>query len=170
LITTGEKTDMFRDPHAGYNIDNAPKLLFKAENEFVLSASIEHSFTNKWDGGAIILKSDSLNWIKFCFEKDYIDLKRVVSVVTKNFSDDCNSEEIDSSKIFLKMAKAGDVITLYRSINGKDWLLIRHFRFEIKPGFEVGFLAQSPMGRKCEVEFSNIIYERKKIKDPYAGE
>src|SRR5258705_3917198 len=160
-VEAGEKTDMFRDPNVTYNRDNAPKLLFKADENFVLSASIEQSFTNKWDGGAIVIKSDSLNWVKFCFEKDYTRAKRVVSVVTKNISDDCNSVEINTNKVFYKVAKADNVITLYYSTNGVKWFLIRHLQFEAKPGFEVGFLAQSPTGTKCAATFSNIKYQAK---------
>jgi uncharacterized protein len=169
-LEAGEKTDMFRDPNVTYNTDNAPKLLFKADENFILSASIEHSFTNKWDGGALVIKSDSLHWIKFCFEKDYTGAKRVVSVVTKNISDDCNSVEINTNQVFYKVAKAGNVITLYYSTNGVKWFLIRHLQFDTKPGFEVGFLAQSPTGTKCVVKFSNIKYQSKKIKDPYIGD
>jgi uncharacterized protein len=169
-IVAGEKTDMFRDPNVTYNTDNAPKLLFKADEDFVLSASIEHSFANKWDGGAMIIKSDSLNWVKFCFEKDYTGARRVVSVVTKNISDDCNSVEINADRVFYKIAKAGNVITLYYSTEGTKWFLVRHLQFDAKPGFNVGFMAQSPTGTRCEVKFSNIKYEKKKIKDPYAGE
>lgn len=169
-ITAGEKTDMFRDPNVTYNTDNAPKLLFKPDDDFVLSARIEHSFSSKWDGGAIVIKSDSLNWIKFCFEKDYTGAKRVVSVVTKNTSDDCNSVEISANKVYYKVAKAGNVITLYYSVNGKKWLLVRHLQFDLKPGFAIGFLAQSPTGTKCEVKFSDIKYQAVKIKDPYLGE
>jgi uncharacterized protein len=169
-ITAGEKTDMFRDPNVTYNTDNAPKLLFKPDDDFVLSAGIEHPFSNKWDGGAIVLKSDSLNWIKFCFEKDYTGARRVVSVVTKNISDDCNSVELNSDKVFYKLAKAGNVITLYYSADGAKWFLVRHLQFEVKPGFQVGFLAQSPTGKKCEVSFSDINYQAVRIKDPYLGE
>lgn len=169
-ITAGEKTDMFRDPNVTYNTDNAPKLLFKPDDDFVLSARIEHSFSSKWDGGAIVLKSDSLNWIKFCFEKDYTGAKRVVSVVTKNTSDDCNSVEVSANKVYYKVAKAGNVITLYYSINGKKWLLVRHLQFDLKSGFAIGFLAQSPTGTKCAVKFSEIKYQAIKIKDPYLGE
>ncbi len=169
-ITAGEKTDMFRDPNVTYNTDNAPKLLFRADPDFVLSVAIEQAFTNKWDGGAIVLKSDSINWIKFCFEKDYTGARRVVSVVTKNISDDSNSIELNANKAYFKMAKAGNVITLYCSADGEKWLLIRHLQFETRPGFKVGFLAQSPTGTKCEVTFSEIRYEKKKIKDPYLGE
>jgi regulation of enolase protein 1 (concanavalin A-like superfamily) len=170
IILAGEKTDMFRDPNVTYNTDNAPKLMFKADDDFILSAAIEHSFINKWDGGALVIKSDSVNWIKFCFEKDYTGAKRVVSVVTRNISDDCNSVEINSNKVFYKVAKADNVITLYYSTNGESWFLVRHLQFETKSGFEVGFLAQSPIGSKCEVRFSSIQYQSKKIKDPYLGE
>jgi len=170
IIEAGEKTDMFRDPNVTYNTDNVPKLLFKADENFILSASVEHSFTSKWDGGALVIKSDSMNWIKFCFEKDYTGAKRVVSVVTKNISDDCNSVEIYANKVFYKVAKADNVITLYYSTNGDKWFLVRHLQFDAKPGFEVGFLAQSPTGTKCVVTFSNIKYQDKKIKDPYIGD
>jgi regulation of enolase protein 1 (concanavalin A-like superfamily) len=170
IITAGEKTDMFRDPNVTYNTDNAPKLLFEGDDNFVLTASIEHAFTNKWDGGAIVIKEDSLHWIKFCFEKDYTGAKRVVSVVTRDISDDCNSEEIKANKVFYKIAKADNVITLYSSGDGRKWYLVRHLQFETKKGFKLGFLAQSPTGSRCEVKFSDIDYKLVKIKDPYAGE
>ncbi len=169
-IVAAEKTDMFRDPNVAYNTDNAPKLLFEADEDFVLTASIEQAFYSKWDGGAIVIKQDSLNWIKFCFEKDYTDARRVVSVVTKNISDDCNSVEMNANKVFYKVAKADNVITLYCSANGIKWYLVRHLQFDARKGFRVGFLAQSPTGKQCEVKFSNIVYQVKKIKDPYLGE
>lgn len=169
-IVAGEKTDMFRDPNVTYNTDNAPKLLFKPANDFILSTSIQHGFTNKWDGGAIVLMEDSLNWIKFCFEKDYTGAKRVVSVVTKDISDDCNSIEIPNNKVFYKIAKADNVITLYASVDGKKWLLIRHLQFNNSKPIQVGFLAQSPTGKLCKVSFADIKYQAKKISDPYTGQ
>ncbi len=169
-ILAGEKTDMFRDPNITYNTDNAPKLLFTPDTDFVLTVSIEHSFSNKWDGGAIVLKQDSLNWVKFCFERDYTGARRVVSVVTKNISDDCNSVEIKGNKVFYKLAKAGNVVTLYYSQSGAKWFLVRHFQFETTNTLQVGFLAQSPAGKNCKVKFQDITYSIKKIKDPYLGE
>ena len=169
-ITAGAKTDMFRDPNVTYNTDNAPKLLFTPDNDFVLTARIEHAHTSKWDGGAIVIKQDSLNWVKFCFEKDYTGAHRVVTVVTKDVSDDCNSGEIKGNAVFYKVAKADNVITLYTSNDGVKWFLVRHLQMDLKSGFRVGFLAQSPTGEKAIVKFSHISYRHVKIKDPYAGE
>jgi uncharacterized protein len=170
VIVAGGKTDMFRDPNVTYNTDNAPKLLFEGDEDFVLTTSVEHAFASKWDGGAILIWQDSLNWIKFCFEKDYTGANRVVSVVTKNISDDCNSVEMNSKKVYYKMAKAGNVVTLYCSADGMKWLLVRHLQFDAQKGFLVGFMAQSPTGDRCEVTFSNITYKTVKIKDPYLGD
>lgn len=169
-IISGEKTDMFRDPNVTYNTDNAPKLLFEADSNFVFTASVEHAFASKWDGGALVIKQDSLNWVKCCFEKDYTGAKRVVSVVTKGISDDCNSVEIKGNKVYFKIAKANNVITLYYSITGKSWYLFRHFTFDASGPLKIGFLSQSPTGTECTVTFRDIYYSPKKIKDPYAGE
>ena len=170
FIEAGEKTDMFRDPNVTYNTDNAPRLSFTADPNFVLTAEIHHDFTSKWDGGAIVLEADKLNWIKFCFEKDYTGMHRVVSVATKDISDDCNSVAINRNQVFYKIAKADNVITLYYSTDGKKWFLIRHLQFNTTKPVKLGFMAQSPTGKSCKVTFSNITYSTKKIKDPYTGE
>ncbi|HVS96663.1 MAG TPA: DUF1349 domain-containing protein [Puia sp.] len=169
-IEAGPKTDMFRDPNVTYNTDNAPKLLFVADSNFVLTAAIHHDFVSKWDGGAIVLKADSLNWIKFCFEKDYTGQRRVVSVVTKDISDDCNSAAVAGNTVHYKIAKAGNVITLYFSKGGRHWFLIRHLTFDGIGPLKLGFLAQSPTGGHCTVTFSDIHYSTRKIADPYTGE
>lgn len=169
-MEAGDSTDMFRDPNAAYNTDTAPKLGFRPDPDFVLSASISHDFRSKWDGGALFLKCDSLHWIKFCFEKDYTGSRRVVSVVTKGVSDDCNSVAMHTNTAYFKMAKAGDVITLYCSEDGKRWLLVRHLQFNCPADVVVGFLAQSPVGPSCSVTFGDIRYSATTIRDPYTGE
>jgi len=170
MIEAGEKTDMFRDPNVTYNTDNAPKLLFQADSNFVLTVAIHHAFASKWDGGAIVLKADGRHWIKYCFEKDYTGAKRVVSVVTKDISDDCNHAAATANTIYYKMAKAGNVITLYFSTGGKSWYLVRHLVFDAHGPLRLGFLAQSPTGKSCRATFSGIHYSTKKIADPYLGE
>ena len=170
FIEAGEKTDMFRDPNVTYNTDNAPRLSFTADPDFVLTAEVRHDFISKWDGGAIVLEADKMNWIKFCFEKDYTGMHRVVSVVTKDISDDCNSVALTGNQVFYKIAKADKVITLYYSADGKKWFLIRHLQFNTTKPIKLGFMAQSPTGKDCKVTFSSITYSTKKIKDPYTGE
>lgn len=170
VIKSGEKTDMFRDPNVTYNTDNAPKLLFVPDSDFVLTAKIHHPFKTKWDGGALVLKADSLNWIKCCFEKDYQGFHRIVTVVTKDVSDDCNSQAIKGNAVFFKIAKAGNVITIYVSETGKNWYLIRHLQINNALEWKLGFLSQAPVGSSNTVTFTQIKYRKHTIKDPYIGE
>ena len=169
-ITAGENTDMYRAPDFSWNTDNAPQLLFDADEDFVLTASIKHDFKNKWDAGALVIKEDSLNYVKYCFEKDYEGAKRVVSVVTQNFSDDCNSMAVNQDKIFYRVTKAGNFIMLFYSENGKNWYMVRALRMNLKGKVKAGFLAQSPNGKINTVTFSDIKYEVKKVTSPYVSD
>lgn len=169
-IESGPKTDMYRAPDHSYQTHNAPRLVFRADTCFILSARIEHNFDSKWDGGAILLEQDSLNWIKFCFEKDYKEKHRVVSVVTKTISDDCNSLEFAAKAVYYRMARVHDVIYLYCSENGADWYLVRTLNFPASGDLKVGFLAQSPEGANNRVTFSDIGYRPVRVKDFWKGE
>ncbi|MCU0336007.1 MAG: DUF1349 domain-containing protein [Chitinophagaceae bacterium] len=170
VINSGAKTDMFRDPNVTYNTDNAPKLLMDADEHFVLTAKLHHAFATKWDGAALVLIEDSLQWLKFCFEKDYQGSHRVVSVFTNGVSDDANHVAATGKSFYFKLAKADNVITLYTSTDGKKWLLVRHLQMNTRQPLKVGFLAQSPLGTNCKVSITNISYRPVKIKDPYVGE
>lgn len=169
-IKAGPKTDMFVDPGGQYNMDNTPMLLFETDPDFVLTARIEHAFANQWDAGALVLRHDSVNWVKFAFEKDYTGAKRVVSVVTRGISDDCNSVELPASAAYYKIIRTGNSCALYFSNEGKSYYLVRNFQFLSPVPLKAGFLAQSPTGTECEVRFSEITYEAKKIKDVYKQE
>lgn len=169
-ITAGKGTDMFRDPGVTYNTDNAPKLLTAVNGDFVASASVSHAFVSKWDGAALVLMQDSFHWVKFCFEKDYLGKKRIVSVVTRDVSDDCNSAAIEADKVYLKMARKDKVVTLYYSEDGSRWTLVRHVQLPWKKELKFGFLAQSPTGEKCTAVFDDIQFEYKTISDPYLGQ
>lgn len=94
----------------------------------------------------------------------------MVSVVTKQISDDCNSAAATTNTVYYKMAKAGNMITLYYSMEGRIWFLVRHLDFDAPGPLRLGFLAQSPTGKSCQVTFTEIHYSTKKISDPYLGE
>jgi len=68
------------------------------------------------------------------------------------------------------MAKADYVITMYYSTGGTKWFLTRLRQFDAKSELGVGFMALSPAGTSCEVSFTNMNYEKRKIKDPRTGE
>jgi hypothetical protein len=160
-------TDMYRDSYGSYLPNNAPRLLFQADSNFILTVKVQHAFTNEWNGGGIVLEADSTHWIKFCFEKDYMGAHRVVSVVTNEYSDDCNAAALPSDQVFLKMAKAGNVIILYYSQDGHTWYMARRLRYVFTKPLRAGFLVQAPEAKGNTVHFSHIQYQLKKVVNPF---
>ncbi len=166
------QSDLFRSADGNYITNKSPRLLFTPDSNFVLSAKISCSFDAKWDAGDLIIYNDSLHWAKFCFEKDYQNHSRVVSVVCNTIADDCNSMLVDTNYVYYKIA--GNLkyhsFTLYYSANGVEWFLIRSFALQKIDTLKVGFCVQSPVGNGASAIFSDIKYSNKQIADWWAGE
>ena len=162
-ITAGKQTDWFVSPMGDSRRDNSPRLLFTPAEDFVFSAKVTVAFQSQWDSGALVLYvSDSL-WAKLCFEKTVEQRKAIVSVVTKDVSDDNNSIEFTSDSVYLKVAKAGPAIFFYASENGKSWRIIRAFSLGNSRDLRIGFSSQSPLGDGCATVFSEISYQAKRV-------
>lgn len=169
-ITAGAKTDLYRAPDASYQTHNAVRLMMEADPDFTFDARISHAFTQKWDGGALLLEADSLNWVKFCFEKDYTGAHRVVSVATQGFSDDNNSIALPGKSAYYRMAKKGDNVLLYCAADGKNYFLVRSLRVAPGKQWRVGLLAQSPEGKENSVSFSQLHYRARAPIDAFSNE
>jgi len=167
IIEAPGGTDIYRDSYGYYSPNKAPRLLFQADSNFILTVDVRHAFSDEWNAGGILLEADSTHWIKFCFEKDYKGAHRIVSVVTDDYSDDCNAVALPTNGAFLKLAKAGDVIILYYSQDGSTWYMARRLRYVFTSPLLVGFLAQAPGARSNAVHFSQIRYQLKKVTNPF---
>lgn len=169
-MTAGANTDLFHDPRGKFVKQNAPSLLFDADNDFLLSTFTTVEFASRADAAVLLIYQDETHWAKLCFERTPQQYHAIVSVVTKGTSDDCNSLFIDTQSTYLRVAKIGSAFAFHQSNNGKTWHLIRVFALDSKHKTKVGFLAQSPTGEACTVTFSDIHYEEKTLTDIHSGE
>ncbi len=173
VIEAGSKTDFFRNPANGDLSHNAPLYVLKTADEFTFSCKVTPQFKKTYDAGGIMLYSDNYNWVKLAFEKTDLGYPAVVSVVTKDFSDDCNGEEVKEPYIWLKISKKEELCGLYYSFNKLEWKMKRLFKFEsLKNNSDqyVGIEAQSPIGEGCSVLFSDFKYIEKAVEDFRKGE
>jgi regulation of enolase protein 1 (concanavalin A-like superfamily) len=94
----------------------------------------------------------------------------IVSVVTRDLSDDNNSIAITGPSVYLKIAKAGQAIFFYASEDGRHWTIIRSFSLgKNTPDLRVGFSSQSPVGGGCTSRFSEIMYASRRV-DLWSGQ
>lgn len=162
-ITAGKQTDWFVSPIDGQRRENSSRLLFQPADDFVLSAKVTLPFDAQWDAGVLVLYANDNQWAKLCFEKSAEGQPTIVSVVTRTYSDDNNHYPIHGNSVYLKIAKAGQVILFYASEDGKKWTGVRTFTFGPDVKVRTGFSSQSPTGAGSTAVFEDIHYAAKKI-------
>lgn len=155
-IMAPASADFFCDPAAVHIRHSAPFLYKKGQEDFQLTTRTSVDMVAQYDSSCLMVRLDAENWAKLCFEFDG-NHASIVSVVTKNgLSDDCNHRVIEASEISLRMTKVGNVISLFFSQDEVDWKLARYFGFELPNPFQVGIVAQSPVGSGTQARFAYL--------------
>jgi regulation of enolase protein 1 (concanavalin A-like superfamily) len=168
-ITAAAKTDWFIDPQGAVNISNAPVLLFPASNPCMLSAQVIVSHVATYDAGVLMVYESPRAWAKFCLELSPQGLPTIVSVVTREVSDDCNAFSANGP-VYLRVSKLEKAYAFHVSDNGSYWHLIRYFQLEDHKKARIGFEAQSPDGNGCTASFRDIRFEERVLTNIRSGE
>jgi len=169
-LDAGPASDLFTDPAGGEPLANAPALVGAARGDFLLSARVHVEFASTFDAGVLLLRRDERNWAKLCFELSPQGEPTVVSVVTREVSDDCNSFTVEGAEVWLRIARLGDCFAFHASTDATFWRLVRYFALEGEDELSIGFLAQSPTGEGCRVRFDEIDYAERRLGDLRSGE
>lgn len=88
----------------------------------------------------------------------------VVSVVTNDYSDDCNSTVVSQPFTYLRVSHTGPGWAFHTSKDGFNWASVRLFRLPTDADVHVGFLAQSPTGEKCTARFGDIAFSSEALR------
>jgi hypothetical protein len=90
----------------------------------------------------------------------------VVSVVTREVSDDANAFVVPERSVWLRVSRLGRVYAFHASVDGKTWTLVRVFSLgDAVTGHRIGFEAQSPTGDGCTVTFDDIRFTRQRLEE-----
>ena len=162
VLKAPRHTDLFISPDGKFEINNSPRLMFRPDSSFVLTSKVKPDLKSKWDAGVLLVYNDAKHFAKFCFERDLDGRARVVSVVCTETADDCNSMIIDGNEVFYRIVGSakGSTFEFHYSSDGKSWFPIRTFRLHKADNISIGFSAQSPTGKECNVEFSGIEFKQ----------
>ena len=119
--------------------------------------------------GVLALHVDDRCWAKLCFERAPDGTPMVVSVVTRDVSDDCNSFAVAADHVWLRIARRGPAFAFHAAPDGRLWQLVRHFALGAGTEPALGFLAQSPTGEGCTVAFEEVTFEVARLDDIRSG-
>jgi uncharacterized protein len=160
------RTDWVSDAATGDRFLSAPAIGFTAPEVYILSARVRPAFAGTFDAGVLMAYQDESTWAKLCFEYSPQRQPMVVSVVTREESDDCNSVPVSQEWVDFRIARNGRTFAFHYSLDGKYWHFVRLFALgRADATMRTGFLAQSPMGEGSHTVFSNVRYEERQLTD-----
>ncbi|PTY07116.1 hypothetical protein DB347_07320 [Opitutaceae bacterium EW11] len=172
ILAAPPKTDLFISPGAEFRTDKSPRVVFRPEGPFILTAKVHPEFRGKWDAGVLLVYNDAEHFAKFCYERDFQGTPRIVSVVCNGTGDDCNSAPVPEGSVYFRVVGSSerDTFGFYASQDGHQWFPIRGFRLLKTDKLRIGLSAQSPDGDGCTVHFSQIDVQRRELKDYWKGD
>ena len=168
-FTADGGTDWFSDPLAGPPVLDAPALLFPVGEDFTLSARVTVEAEDVFDAGALVLYQHPDSWAKLALEYSPRRQCAVVSVVTRETSDDGNHATIAGPSVFLRIARVGPAYCFHVSLDDRQWDLVRLFRLADREASSAGLLVQSPAGDGCRARFDELRYTPRTIRDVRDG-
>jgi uncharacterized protein len=164
ILTAAAGTDLFVDPAQADPgpLPDAGRLTgLPPAGDFTLAAQVSVEFTSMYDAGVLLVHAAERLWAKLCFEYSPQLRPTAVTVVTRGTSDDCNSFEVDTNTLWLRITRSGAAWAFHACTDGAWWRLLRYFSLGLPLGGDpvrVGFLAQSPTGEGCAATFGHISF------------
>lgn len=129
-----------------------------------MSARVTGKLKSIYDVAALVIYQDDDVWAKFCYENSVHLQPTIVSVVTRTFSDDCNSMPA-GDYAYMAVVKRGSEYSFFYSSDNKNWLMVRNFNLGTKGKIKVGFAAHGSRGDGFTGVFSEIKYQPKALDD-----
>ena len=172
VATAPAHTDLYVNP-GGEDSADAESLLNAATllgtppvGDFQLSARVSVDFQTQFDAGVLLLWIDDRHWAKFCFEFSPAAQPMVVSVVTREISDDANAFVVAERSVSLRVARVDHVYAFHASTDAITWQLVRVFSLgRAVADHRLGFEVQSPAGDGCTVTFDDIRFTGQRLAD-----
>jgi uncharacterized protein len=155
-FAAGPLTDLFTDPGGGEPKADAPFVLGPVSGDFRLRARVSAPLASTFDAVALVVWASPTAWGKLALEFSPQREVTIVSVVTRDVSDDANSFAVAERFAWLRIARDGETIAFHASVDGLFWSLVRLFTFPGAAGASAGFLVQSPTGGGLEGRFDEI--------------
>jgi regulation of enolase protein 1 (concanavalin A-like superfamily) len=128
------------------------------EPSFILSTRTSMTGSETFDAAVLFVRASDDFWAKFCLENSPAGAPTIVSVVTRGVSDDCNSVTLARPDVYLRVAKTPNTLAFHYSLDARYWHMVRYFSLGTLASVQVGFVAQSPLGRGSQVRFSDFAY------------
>ena len=164
-------TDFFNNPADRTITSSAPLLFKQISGDFVATALLKPDFSSMWNAVALMVHIDNRHWIKFAFENSDATGRSIVSVVTKEVSDDANGVILThQDQVWLKVIRKEHIYSMFWSLDGKAYKMARLSSLPAVDPVKIGIEFQCPIGESATHEIAYFGIEERTVQDLRKGE
>ncbi|RUM27230.1 DUF1349 domain-containing protein [Rhizobium vallis] len=158
-VTTGEKTDFWRETYYGFTRDSGHFLAFPTGDSFTAQIRVQGEFRTLYDQAGLMVRIDEKRWVKTGVE--FTDGEPFLStVVTDGRSDWSVAQPFKELEDFrVRVTVANGALRIQASRDGSFWPLLRLAPFPAAERYEVGPAACTPERSGLKVRFSEFSVE-----------
>ena len=155
-VTTGAKTDFWRETHYGFVRDDGHFYYREVSGDFSAEVTFDASFEHLYDQAGLMLRLSETHWLKAGVE--YSDGARLLStVVTRGRSDwSVMRPTGQSGSVTLRLTRRGGAVLVQAAAEGAAYELLRLTDFPDSSPLKVGPMCCSPERAALEVTFRNF--------------
>lgn len=154
IMSAPKDTNLFNGVRGTWKSITFPYYYTKVKGDFLVRCKIAVDFKEVYDLGSLVIYENEDIWIKFAYENSDTGVPAIVTVVTKETSDDCNGEPIVQNAVYLQICRQGNVFAMHYSLDKQNWKLARICRCEMQDEVKVGISTQCPSGDCCIAYYS----------------
>lgn len=145
-ITSGAKTDFWRQTHYGFVRDNGHFYYQQVQGNFTVEVKVSGHYTQLYDQAGLMVRLDEANWLKCGVE--FVDgVQQVSAVVTRDYSDWSVVPVPDNpTSLWLRITRSGTAVVVQYSFDGIKYTMLRMAYLTAVETVSVGMMSAAPDG------------------------
>jgi regulation of enolase protein 1 (concanavalin A-like superfamily) len=156
-VSTGEKTDFWRETHYGFIRDDGHLCFETAQGDFTAIVTVTGAYQTLYDQAGLMVRIDERNWLKTGVE--FVDGKRLLScVVTREASDWSIVSGFDAPDVLqIRLTRKGTAVQVeWAPANSTRFETFRLAYFPLSDAVMVGPMCCSPQRAGFEARFEGF--------------
>jgi regulation of enolase protein 1 (concanavalin A-like superfamily) len=155
-VTSGSKTDFWRETHYGFIRDNGHFFYQEVKGDFRVEVKVSGEYRELYDQAGIMVRLDEANWLKCGIE--YVNgVQQVSAVLTRDYSDwSVVPMPQNPDSIWLHVTRRGTAVEVQYSLDGEQYTMLRLAYLTPVETLNVGVMCASPEGNGFPMTFEGF--------------
>ncbi|GAB4205591.1 MAG: DUF1349 domain-containing protein [Coleofasciculaceae cyanobacterium] len=155
-VTSGAKTDFWRETHYGFIRDNGHFFYQPVTGDFTVEVKVSGEYRELYDQAGIMVRLDDAHWLKCGIE--YVNgVQQVSAVVTRDYSDwSVIPMPQNPAALWVRVTRRGTAVEVQYSLEGEQYTMLRLAYLTPVETLNVGVMCASPEGTGFPMTFEGF--------------